>query len=92
MKLFTGKTQLPSIDIQSDPQALRKHVASQVILLRRAYLSAEGWREIVDDKDEQDTCTPHQIFKIQQKAKYLYATLAFALEHFGDCSSRLFLI
>ena len=90
MKLFTGKKQSPTLDIQSDPNAIRKHVASQVILLRRAYLSAEGWREIVDDKDEQDTCSPHQIFKIQQKAKYLYATLAFALKHFGVTTNSFY--
>ena len=88
MKLFTGATQSPDIDIQADRDALRRHVASQAILLRKAYLSSEGWRDIIDDKDEQELCSPFQIFKIQQKAKYLYATLACALKCFGETTNN----
>ena len=88
MKLFTGNYNSPDIDLQANPDALRKYVATQVILLRKAYLSPEGWRDVIDDKDEQDVCSPFQIFEVQQKAKYLYATLACALKHFGVTTNK----
>ena len=57
-------------------------------LPRKAYLRPEGWRDIIDDKDEQDVCSPFQIFKVQQEAKYLYTTLACALKYFGVSTNK----
>ena len=64
MKLFTGNYNPPYIDLESDPNTLRKYTATQVNLLRKAYLSPEGWKDIIDDKDEQDVCSLFQIFKV----------------------------
>ena len=90
MKLFTDNYNPPYIDLESDPNTLRMYTATQVHLLRKAYLSPEGWKDIIDDKDEQDVCSLFQIFKVQQKVKYLYTTLACALKHF-DVTTNNFL-
>jgi hypothetical protein len=51
-------------------------------MLRAAYLSADGWRDIVDDTDVGNLCSQFDVFVIRLKAKYLAVTLTHALSHY----------
>jgi hypothetical protein len=61
---------------------VKQHISNQIRLLRRAYLTADGWRSIVDDKDEADVCSKHDIFMLQIKAKYLSVALTQVLSQY----------
>jgi hypothetical protein len=62
----------PKIDV-------KKHVAYQIQLLRRAHMSPNGWKSIISDTEADDLCTPHDVFNLRLKARYLAATLSHAL-------------
>jgi hypothetical protein len=71
--------------IQTDDKTdVKQHVMDQIQRLRMAYLSPLGWKDILDDHDDNDTCTPFEIFSIQLKAKYLAVTLSVALEKYAS--------
>jgi hypothetical protein len=58
---------------------VKRHVMSQVKTLRNAYLTYDGWREVITDGDSDDTCTPFDIFVIRMKSRYLSTALTCAL-------------
>jgi hypothetical protein len=53
------------------------------------YLLPLGCKDILDNRDDNDTCTPFEIFSIQLKAECLAITLSVALELYA--SNRNFL-
>jgi hypothetical protein len=55
-----------------------------VSLLRPAYLTCEGWRDIVDGGDKDNECTPHEIFWFRLKARYLAIALTEALGNYSN--------
>jgi hypothetical protein len=61
---------------------VKKHVLNQVTLLRKAFLTSDGWKDIIDDKDDGGFCTQHDIFSIRKKARYLSLTLSYALKDY----------
>jgi hypothetical protein len=61
---------------------VKEHVRNQVFLLRKAYLTSEGWRSIVDDNDVGNQCSEYDVFMLQTKAKYLAVTLTQALSQY----------
>jgi hypothetical protein len=63
---------------------VKKHVQSQIQLLRKAYLTPQGWKNVVDDEDEDHLCTAYDIFILQTKCKYLAITLTHALSHYAS--------
>jgi hypothetical protein len=52
--------------------------------LCRVYLTALGWKAVVDDEEIENQCTAHDIFVIQLKCKYLAVTLTHALTHYSS--------
>jgi hypothetical protein len=68
---------------------VRKHIIAQIPILRKAYLTAEGWKIIVEDHDEDNVCTPYEIFCLQKKAKYLAITLMHALKLYETTTNFL---
>jgi hypothetical protein len=58
---------------------VKKHVMEQIQVLRDVFLTPHSWRQILDNKDCDDLCTPQDIFVLQVKAKYLAKTLSCAL-------------
>jgi hypothetical protein len=53
-----------------------------VFLLRKAYLTAEGWNSIVDDNNVGNVCSKYDVFMLQMKAKYLAVTFTQALSQY----------
>jgi hypothetical protein len=43
---------------------VRKHVMAQIPVLCKAYLTAEGWKNTIEDHDEDNACPPYEIFCI----------------------------
>jgi hypothetical protein len=65
---------------QQQASNVKKHVVHQIQLLRKAYLSPNGWKDIISDKDHSiELCTPHDVFVLRLKARYLAVTLTHAL-------------
>jgi hypothetical protein len=59
---------------------VKKHIICQILLLQKAYLSPNDWKDIISDKDHSiELCTPHDVFILRLKAKYLAVTLIHAL-------------
>ena len=54
---------------------------TKIIKLIGGYTKSNGWRALVDDFDQKQMCTPHDIFKIQQRRKYLSHALYLAMEN-----------
>ena len=48
------------------------------------FMTAEGYRDIVHDRDEQNLMSHHEIFIVRQKCKYLYYAIKVALEKMGN--------
>jgi hypothetical protein len=67
------------IEYNTNKIDVKKHVVNQIQILRKAYLTLNGWRCIIDDCDTDDVCTAFDIFTIRLKAKYLAVTLSLAL-------------
>ena len=61
---------------------VKKHVLNQVHILRNAFLTSDGWKDIIDDKDDGGYCTQHDIFSIRKKARYLALTLSNVLKNY----------
>ena len=63
---------------------VREDVKTKSDILKKAYLTSQGWRSIIDDNDSGNHCTPYERFVVQQKAKYLYVLMEQALEFYED--------
>jgi hypothetical protein len=90
---FVRGQRTPKSDIQTNTNKhesnnctvnVRLHVTNQVSLLRRAYLTCDGWRDIVDDGDKDDECTSYEIFWLRLKARYLAVALTEALGNYSN--------
>jgi hypothetical protein len=68
---------------------VRKHIIAQIPILHKAYLTAEGWKNIIEDHDKENVCTPYEIFCLQKKAKYLSITLIHALKLYENTTNFL---
>ena len=60
----------------------QNHLLKQASKLGAAFISCEGWRQIIDDADETGCCTPNQIFHLQIKSMYLYKLYKFAIKYY----------
>ena len=54
-----------------------------IIRLRKAYISLNGWRTILNDSDQTNMCSYHDIHTIQLKCRYLAQAYHIALENMG---------
>ena len=70
-------------DTSHDDVDVRPSIRSQILILRRAYLTVDGWRDIIDDIGVKDDCSAFQVFSIRQKAKYLSVLLSLSLLHYS---------
>ena len=52
--------------------------------MKSAYLSFSGWRQIVDDFDESNTCSQYQIFFLRVKARYLCTFYTLLQKHYNS--------
>jgi hypothetical protein len=59
---------------------VRNHIKNKIYKLKKAYLTYDGWRNIVDDRDSSNVCSTYDVFFLQQKARYLAVSLSLALE------------
>ena len=67
---------------------VREHVIEKSNILRNAYLTSEGWKELIDDNDSCNHCTLYEILVIQQKAVYLFVLMECALEYYEEMTWR----
>ena len=72
------------LDCQNDSDdgtdcCIRSQVQWRIDKLTPAYSVCEGWRSVVSDFDASDLCSAHDIFCLQQKARYLSLSLRLAL-------------
>jgi hypothetical protein len=79
--LFGAKQQEINTNKQ-EPTYIKSLVLNQICTLRNAYLTVDGWKQIIDDFDNTNLCTHYDIFHIQLKAKYLSVTLTQALSFY----------
>ena len=59
---------------------VKHHITNKIKTLQTAYLTYDGWRSIINDRDACNLCSPRDIFVIQQKARYLAVTLSLSLK------------
>ncbi len=57
-------------------------ISTQIHMLRNAYLTFDGWKHAVDDFNNTKLCTPHDVFNIRLKSKYLSVALTKALSKY----------
>ena len=62
---------------------VKQYIKDKIIKLRKGYICPSGWRGIIDDCDQNSMCTQYDIFKIQQKCKYISHALHITLEFMG---------
>jgi len=73
---------------EEDDIDVREHVIEKLHILRNAYLTSEGWKDVVDDNDSCNHCTPYEAFVIRQKALYLFVLMECALEYYEEITWR----
>jgi hypothetical protein len=78
------KTRLGTKEKNMETVDVKQHVQSQISILRAAYLSVDGWKNIVNDGDTANLCSAFDIFVIWLKARYLSITLTQALSDYED--------
>jgi hypothetical protein len=76
-RLETKEKNMEAVDV-------KQHIHSQISILRAAYLSVDGWKNIVNDGDTANLCSAFDIFVIRLKARYLSTTLTQALSDYED--------
>jgi hypothetical protein len=78
---FLGRNRARSHDQSFHVQT---HVETQILRLRLAYMTFDGWKTLIDsnDDDDFDFVSPKTIFKIQQKAKYISIFLSLCLSKY----------
>ena len=63
---------IAKIDNEIDYEDIVKnHIYDQIELLQNANLYLDGYKFVIDDKDRQESCSPHQINCIRNKCKFL---------------------
>ena len=73
---------------------LRDNLKVQVSRLNKAFMTFNGWRDIVRDCDCKDRCTEFQIFKTRMKALYLSRLYQLSIDsydtipHFSDIANE----
>ena len=77
LKTFGGKGERD--DNVSDARDL---IHKQIKILRKGWLTAEGWREVIDDGDMYNRMTPLDIFSLQTKCKYLSIFLKLCIQNY----------
>jgi hypothetical protein len=76
------KMKLQKENIKQEKLDVKQYIITQIRMLRATYLSADGWRDIVDDTDVGNLCSQFDVFIICLKVKYLAVTLTYALSHY----------
>jgi hypothetical protein len=85
-KYFLGKRRYAEMkrDKALHTVNIKGHLEMQIKKFRKAYLTFDGWRDIVDDKDPYNLCSHYEIFVFRMKARYLAVTLSLMLKHYLD--------
>jgi hypothetical protein len=64
-----------------DGEVLPNEAVVEIIAkLQQGYTAAAGWKLVIDDFDQQDSCLPYKIFNFQLKCRYVSLALRYALE------------
>ena len=58
----------------------REYAESRIQRLIKGYSTAHGWRNVLNEFDANDICTPNDIFNIQMKCRYVSLALRIAVE------------
>jgi hypothetical protein len=66
-----------AVDGEGSP---KEAVETRIEKLQKGYASSTGWTLVLDDFDQQDLCSKHDIFNFQMKCRYLSRALRYALE------------
>ena len=53
---------------------------NRIQTLKQAYTTANEWRSVVNENDQNDMCTANDIYNIKQKSQYLAIALKLALD------------
>ena len=69
--LLFGRRNDTNIDVEDA-------VDERIAMMEKANESSSGWQLVMDDFDSKDMMSNHDIFMIQNKAKYLLLALKFA--------------
>ena len=64
---------------------IKQHLQTQLLKFKRGWLSENGWRNLIHDKDEFDKFSTTAIFDIRNKCKYISKALEFAIKNYSDC-------
>ena len=52
-----------------------------ILKLRIVYLTSDGWKDVIEDKDVDNKCSTVFIFTIQKKCKFIYQALSIVYEN-----------
>ena len=61
-----------------------QHLKTQLKLFKRSWLSENGWRQVIHDKDELNLYSKSSIFDVRNKCKYLSKAIEHAIESYNQ--------
>jgi hypothetical protein len=73
----------------------KEAVVERIARLQGGYTTATGWKLVIDDFDQQELCSWHEVFNFQLKCRYVSLALRYAVEDMpsktwlGCCSEAI---
>ena len=61
-------------------KSVEEVIVKRIKQFREAYITANGWKQIISNNDQKDQCTHNDIYNLRSKAMYLAIALQLALE------------